>query len=105
AEPCAVLPAGSPLGGLLELLENALGRFGLEAGARVIHLEGERGAIALPGPCHGNEYAALIGELDSVAEEVEQNLAQPPRIGGDRFRHIGRDMAAKPDPLGEGARS
>src|SRR5690606_39937814 len=56
AEPCAVLPAGSPLGGLLELLENALGRFGLEAGARVIHLEGERGAIALPGPCHGNEY-------------------------------------------------
>ena len=53
---------------------------------------------------HDQQHAAGIGELDGVADQVEQHLPHPSRIGGDQLRHVGRDVAAEPDALGEGLR-
>ena len=42
---------------------------------------------------------ALLGELDRVADEIEQHLPQPARIADERRRHAGLNSARKLEPL------
>ena len=66
---------------LLEFQEDFRLLFGRDADAGVAHLEGD---LARPDARldHDGE-SALVGELDRVAREIEQHLAQPCGIAGD----------------------
>ena len=48
--------------------------------------------------------AAFLGELDGVADEVGDDLAEPHGVGFNHLRHVGGDGGAKLDALGVGAR-
>ena len=90
--------------GLLELLENALQILIMQTWTGIG--DGEADAVGGFGARARNahQHAAAVGELDGVADEVEQHLPDLARIGGDQLRHVGFDMTAQPDILGEGAR-
>jgi hypothetical protein len=42
---------------------------------------------------------ALVGELDGVAHEVHEDLAEPPGVAEDRPRYLGKNAAAEFEPL------
>ena len=46
---------------------------------------------------------ALLGELDGVADEVQQHLTQPPGIAEHHVGHVGRDVAGELEPFSAGA--
>ena len=48
---------------------------------------------------HLDAHAAGIGELDRIADEIDQDLPQPRRVGHDMFRHAPGDIEGKRDAL------
>ena len=46
-----------------------------------------------------DEDLAPFGEFDGVADQVDEDLAQPPDIPDEGFRHIGSDTAGDLQPL------
>ena len=56
-------------------------------------------AGALAEPADVDPHAAGCGELQRVADEVEQHLAQPLGIAGDIGGHVGRDLVPQLEPL------
>ena len=80
--------------GLRERREDILHLVGGHADAGVRDADGEFVAIGLREELDGHGDAARFSELDRVAHEVEQNLAQARRVGADDFRQaIPRDDA------------
>ena len=82
--------------GLLELAEDALLRVGRDADTGVAHRDGN--VVGPDAGFHHEGDAAALGELDAVAGEIEQHLAQPHRIADHAARQrvieIGRDLEA-----------
>ena len=84
--------------GLAEGLEQAAGIFRRDADAGVFHFEAQD--VVLAGFRLGldrNRHGALVGELDGVAEQIAQYLAQTHRIAsyGQTQRRIQVDLDAK----------
>ena len=85
----------------------------LEQAARLLGREADAG-VAAPGsaaarPCRcvrwrrtRDDDLALLGELDRVVREVDQDLAQPQRVAHQVARHVGRDVEHQLQPLGVG---
>src|SRR5476649_1606039 len=84
----AVAPRGGGVG-LLEFLEQARDRIGGDADAGVADAEADQ-VIALPArplqPLDAQGDVAALGELEGVADQVDQHLAQPGRIADDERR-------------------
>ena len=76
--------------GLREGLEDVVQAIGGDADARVCNLEVQ--AVGLP--LHSQRDLPVFGELDGVAQQFQQNLAQPVRVAMHELSHIGPDMAA-----------
>ncbi len=49
--------------------------------------------------------AAMLGELDRIGDQIEQDLAQPPGIAAQAVGHIGLDEGGEIDALAMGARA
>ena len=84
---------------LVEGLEHApLLRAG-DSGAGVLDLEAQRHlSIARPGrPFDGQPHPPLLGELEPVADEVEQDLAELAGIALDELGHVARDSGLEPE--------
>ena len=80
--------------GLDERFENRVQFVLRNAHAGVLHLNDERdvaaGLLLFPGDAHFD--AALVGELDRVADEIDQNLPQPDAVQQQGVRQIFDDM-------------
>ena len=63
-----------------EGVEEPLGALRLDADARVLDLELEAAAAFVGGPLHAESDRTLSRELDGVAHEVGEHLAQPVRV-------------------------
>ena len=50
----------------------------------------------------GDDDLALLGEFDGIADEIDQDLTEPPRVPGQRVGHVGRDAAGQFQALGVG---
>ena len=90
---------------LLELLEQPALVLGCDADAGVADLHAQR-LPALGGTVHGrdaHDHLPALGELDGVAEVVEQNLAEPLRVAAQVTVHLRRDVDDQLEPLGLGA--
>jgi hypothetical protein len=75
------------------------------ADARVSHRAAEQHVVVAPlGNGDLDAHLALVGELDRVADQVEQDLTEASRIAGERRRHVRRDAARQLQPLLIGAR-
>ena len=62
---------------------------------------GDAGASRGPGPVlyDAELDPTLIGELDRVADQVDQDLFQPKTIGVQLVRHFGNDEQRKREPF------
>ncbi len=89
--------------GLRERTEQ-LGRdVGCDADAAVAHREHDFVMIArLRAPGHLDVHAAALGELDRVADEIGQHLAQPHRIAAHGEAHVRIDRDREAQALGFG---
>ena len=105
AEAGAAMLARRRAVGLFEFLENAIEIVGRDAGAGVAHREADgRLGAGRRRHRHVDQHAAAVGELDGVADQIEQQLAQATRVGRHDRRHVGRDVTADADAFGIGAR-
>ena len=79
--------------GLAEGLEDRVLVLGRDADPGVGDGEAQHAGLAAigVGP-DGDEHVALLGELDRVAHEVDQNLAEPERIADERCGNRGIDV-------------
>src|SRR5690606_904835 len=97
---------GGGLVGLGEGMEDALERGGRNADAGVAHLEAQArdlaGAIKL---ADGENDLAGIGELDGVADEVEDHLTQAGRVAADAGRHVGVHVPEQFEGFATGVRA
>src|SRR6266498_2559905 len=94
AEAGSALLARDRAVGLLELLKN-LGLIGYgNTGTRVAYRNRE-GPIRCRCP---DRHLALVGELDGVPDEVEQDLGEPPSVSATG-RKIRRDLGLEGQPL------
>jgi hypothetical protein len=82
---------------------------GRDADPRVAHREPQhdRGAGAarqfFPDRCDLDGYLALLGELDGVAHQVDEDLAEPPGVAHQGVGHVRGDAAGQPQALLAGA--
>ncbi len=85
--------------GLDERLENRVQFVLRNAHAGVLHFDDERdvaaGLLFFPSDAHFN--AALVGELDRVADQIDQNLPQPDAVHQQRVRQIFGDVTFQPE--------
>ena len=84
AQSAAFMIARGKVLALAEFIENELLFLGADADPRILDLDAHPvDALGLfcPGP---HDHAALIGELQGIAGQVEKNLAQAQAIGEDR---------------------
>ncbi|OEZ48764.1 hypothetical protein DUGA6_63190 [Duganella sp. HH105] len=96
----AVLAGGGAVG-LREGIENARARFAGDADAGIVHFETQAdGLRILVHHGHLDRDLAAVGELDGVAQQVEDDLAQPVRIAADGDRDIVGDRQFQADALG-----
>src|SRR6266700_6436270 len=99
AETGSALLARDRAVGLLELLED----FRLidcgNAGTRVAYRNRER-PVRYRCP---DRYLALVGELDGVADQVEQDLREPPSVAVTG-RQVSSDLCLEGEPLFSGQR-
>ena len=98
----AELAAGAAFG-LLEFEEDARLLFRRDADAGVAHLEHD--LVRRRALLDHDADAARFGELDGVAGEIEQHLAQPRRVAGYAFGHPFVDVGGDLEALGLGART
>ena len=63
---------------------------------RRLHLPSGRG---LAGDFHAHDHLALVGELDGVADQVEQHLAQPAGVADQGVGHVRLHVADQLQPL------
>ncbi len=56
-------------------------------------------ALSLPLRFHVQDHLAVLGELDGIAQEVDQNLPQAMLIAFQGVRNIGPDLAGQFQPL------
>ena len=80
---------------LFELLENRLARRLRHARPCVPHFDTQSGAVML----QTNAHAAFLGKIDRIADEVDQNLAQPRGIADQLPWRLWRDEAGDLQPL------
>ncbi len=95
AEARALVAVGALLVALLEFLEQARQALLRDARPRIGDGHGE--PVAAEG--QGDADAAALGELDGVAGEVEQDLAEAVGIADQRGRHLGGDVEGDFQPL------
>ena len=57
---------------------------------------------AAGGRLHLQSHAALLGELEGVAEKILEDLMHPGGIGVDRLREIGRQLDVEVELLVDG---
>ena len=79
--------------------------FGRHSHAGVDDLEADAGIGTVGGRYHADDEpdAALLGEFDGVAQQIDQNLAEPHRIGVDRFRDRPAVFDVERELFGDGA--
>ena len=102
AEAGAAIVARGPLVGLLELAKNPHLRVRRNADAGVAHQEAD-----LVGPDSGlddQRHAAARGELDGIASQIEQHLAQPCGVAHHLLRQAFVDIGRYLELLGLRAR-
>ena len=80
----AELPRGRAIH-LAERLEKFPDLFFVHADARVGHVEAQAQATAIGGESDGEADFALVGELDRVAHQIDQHLAQAQGVGEHGF--------------------
>ncbi len=89
----AELAAGRAVG-LGEGLEDQVLLVGGDADAGVRDLEVQRDrAVRMRRDAHRDADLAALGELDGVADEVEDDLSEPARVADDGVGDVGRDVA------------
>ena len=62
-----------------------------DAGVDDVEAEGDVG-VGLGLLENADDDLAALGELDGVADQVDQHLPQPDRVGPDELRHAGFDL-------------
>jgi hypothetical protein len=101
AQAGAAVAARGRAVGLREGLEQLRLHRGRNAHAGVAHLEAEDDAVVAFGlPGDADDDFAALGELDRVADEVHEHLAQPARIAAQEARHFGRQVHDQLGALG-----
>ena len=50
-------------------------------------------------PPHVDDHFAALGELDGVADQVDQHLAQAPGIADERVGHVRSNVAGQLEPF------
>ena len=90
--------------GLLELLENPLQIVFHQARAGIRDTHADHSLRTLVAQCDIKKNAADLCELDGVADDIEQNLTQSPRIRHHARRNLRCNMAPKSNMLCVSAR-
>ncbi len=89
-EPAAAEPAADCDVGLGERIEDRFQPIGRDADAGVAHLEAQHAPVVRSGDFVDRQlHRAAVGELDGVADQVEQDLPQLAGIADDRRRICG----------------
>src|SRR5688572_19766476 len=86
----AVLPRRRPIH-LRERLEDECLLLGWNADAGVTDRQMELDLATLTLARHAHYHFTRLGELDGVADQVDEDLAQPRRIGDDDVGDVGLD--------------
>src|SRR5581483_5653893 len=107
SQPGAAVPPRRPrAAALLEGREDALLLVGGYAGAGVAHRTEQTDLGAgLFLHLHAHHDLAVLGELDGVADQVDDDLLKAARIADQRVRHLRRNLARQVQSLGVGADS
>ena len=61
-------------------------------------------SVLAAGALERQAHRALLGELERIAQQVEQDLLQAQRIADHALRHVGRDIGGELQALGGGLR-
>ena len=107
-QPCAAEPSGGAGVGLLEGVEDrglpVLGDANPGVGDGEPQPDGAAGRVAgrAFGQLHIEHDLALLGELDRVADEVDDDLPQPAGVALHDLRHLQVDVAGQLQSLGMG---
>src|SRR5207244_2075050 len=98
----AVAPIEAALD-LAKWLEDRVPHVGRNADTGVAHRQVQTRCGA--GPVNGafDDNLAVIGELDAVADEVDDHLPQPVRVADHARRYVGMNVASELDALAVGA--
>jgi hypothetical protein len=97
-EAGAAVFAGGRGVGLHVGLEQVLLLFAAHADAGVAHIEAQgRSAALLLDAGDADRHFAVFGELDGVAEQVDQHLAQAQRVAVEAVRHAWAEQVAEFD--------
>ena len=108
-KPGAAMPSRRTLLGLLELGEDAADGVGLHARSGIAHGEAQQGPVPGAARRAGSEpkrqaHAAGRRELDGIAHEIHQDLADAHLVADHRVRQIGRRQPADFQTLVAGPR-
>ncbi|OFA07224.1 hypothetical protein DUPY_13310 [Duganella phyllosphaerae] len=91
--------------GLRERVEDAPARLVGHANAGVVHFEAQGHALGVLGRHHHlDRDLAAVGKFDSVAQQVEDHLAQPVGVAADGDRDVAGHVQFQPQALGLGLR-
>ncbi len=99
-EACPFMTARGRDIGLLEFLENRLPPLLRDAGAGIGDVDDDHPVVS----ADADADAALVGELDRVADKVQQDLPDAVAITDEMRRQVGREMGCEFDALDLGAR-
>ena len=99
AEPCAAVASGGRCVRLRERLKDPFRLLGGHPDAAVVDVESEPGSVRLGLPMDGQTHHSFRGELECVADEVDEDLPDPHRVRADRLRERVRslDLERKPE--------
>ncbi len=99
----AAKAAGGGAVGLLERLEEAGLLLRTQADACIPHFEFQDGdLLVLPDPMNGYHHLTGLGELDGIAYQIDEDLAQAQGIAQQLVGHIGIDAEPECQLLGSG---
>ena len=80
---------------LAEFLKNQLVQMFRDSGAGVDHVEAQLRALGL----HFQPDFALLGELESIGQQVVQNLLEPQAVANEHFRGLVGDRNGQCQPF------